>query len=85
MNPIKQTEATKVLSRKLNSHYIKAWCQEWAFNEDTTARVLWFYAEIEDPWEVIRYLAAVTNVHRFGQLNADIMTPVNLLQEHSSF
>ena len=68
---INQIDATKELSRKLDSHYIKGWCEEWDFNADTTARVLGFYAEIEDPWEVLRYIVCVTNAQQFSLMNTD--------------
>ena len=79
---INHTDATKELSRKLNSNYIKGWCEEWDFSADTTSRVLGFYAEIEDPWEVVRYIACVTNAQQFSRMNADEIIPADLFRQN---
>ena len=76
---INHADATKELSRKLNSHYIKGWCEEWDFSKETTSRVLGYYAKNEDPWEVIRYLAVVTNAQIFGRIPSANLFPVQHL------
>ena len=73
-------EEIKEISRKLDSHYIRAWCQEWEFDTDTTGRMLGYYAACDDPFEVIRYIAAVTTAEIFGRMNAKRMIPADLFR-----
>jgi hypothetical protein len=67
---------------KLTSSYVRAWCEEWAVNADTTQRMLEVYARATDDGEVIEYLSAIASARRFQLRRAGrLITLEDFLEE----
>lgn len=86
MEPIQadQDEVMRRLSRKLDSKYIRTWCQEWEMGPDAIERAIEYYARIEDPIAVLAFLAGMASGQRCRYRRADILlTPEAFIEKPS--
>ena len=71
-------EEIRRLSRKLDSNYIRAYCEEWTLGTKLINEILAFYAEEDDPLEVLGFIAGVINAQRFKLIKAGKIIPIEV-------
>ncbi len=72
------------LSRKIDSNYVRAWCQEWAMGADAMECALEYYARVDDPIAVGAFLAGLASAQRSRYKRARILkTPKQFFKNPS--
>ncbi len=75
---IDPTAELQRLSRKLDSNYIRSYCEEWTLGSKLINEILAYYATEEDPLEVLGFIAGVINAQRFELIKTGRIIPVEV-------